>query len=137
MTTNIALQIFSIVCSISIVLYIAYEQGHKKYSFWHIFIRLVRFNDKVPLNWLLDRKYLIAYWFLAIGQLITISGLLRELGMGSIDGKPAEFFFAAPMTKICVLYLLHELVKAKSPAYRKKIDLVVSSLGRFTTNLTK
>lgn len=127
------LQVISILSSIGIVLYCGYELGHKKYSFWHIFMRMVRFKDTEPLHWLLNNKHYLALFFLAVGQLITISGLLREFGMGRINGKPTEFFFSAPMTKICIVYLIHELIKAKSPAYRKKIDGVVRTLGSLAT----
>lgn len=134
-TYNEFLQAVSILSSIAIVLYIAYEQGHKKYSFWYIFMRWLRFGDTEPYKWLMTKKYYIALWFLCVGQLITISGLLREFGMGRINGKPMEFFFSAPMTKICIVYLIHELIKSKSPSYKKKVDMVARTLGEFVTKL--
>lgn len=136
MNAKLIMHIASIVTSIGIVLYAAYRQGHKKYSFWYIIIRYIRHGDTEPLKWLMQNTWYIVLWFLAIGQLITISGLLRDFGNGRIDSKPMEFFFSAPMTKVCVIYLIHELAKMKSPSYRKKVESVVRGIEEFATRLT-
>ena len=137
MTTNVFLQLCSITWSVVIVLYIAYELGNKDrklYSFWTVFIRKVRFNDNVPLDWLKKHKYYIAMYFLGISQIITISGLLRELGNGMVQTKTFEFFISAPLSEACILYLVHEFFKIKSPVYKQTLTSVSKAVSNFVKN---
>jgi len=132
--------------------FVVKEMNKMPYTFYYIYVNRMRYFKIIgfketfktiffhyepeyhPVNesyrWLSENKLYKSYAIYFAATLITIFGLLHQLGNGQVYTKPKEFFFSSPLRSLSILYIFIFLVgevnywrKEATMAKKKAIDI--------------
>ena len=124
MTQNTFLQLFSIVCRIAVMLFVALRFANMKYNFWYIIVRFLFYKDHKPIEWLKNNMVYCYMLLFEWSQFSLIMGLLHQFRIDQVETKPWEFFFASPLTSISTIlifgeYFLKEDLQRRQKSYNQ------------------
>lgn len=120
MTQNAFLQLFSIVCRIAVMLFVALRFANMKYNFWYIVVRFLFYSDNKPIEWLKNNMVYCYMLLFEWSQFSLIMGLLHQFAINQVETKPWEFFFASPLTSISTILIFGEYFLKEDRQRRQK-----------------